>query len=140
MLWAPGTGGGAARNGSATVASPPRPLHHAPVRGRATTAPQSVAAPTPHLLLNGARHPATSPAPGPVAAPVPATTSPRTGPRPARRALCSRAYHPALTPAPLYWGGGTVGRFCTATDLPDKTDVLVHGYKTSGTAIGSRPA
>ena len=124
----------------ATVASPPRPIHPAPVRGRVTTAPRSAPPPLPHFLLNGARHPATSPAPGAVAVPVPATTAPWTRPRPARRALCSRAYHPTLTPALLYWGGGTVGRFRTATDLPGKIDVLVHGYKTSVTAICSRLA
>jgi len=72
--------------------------------------------------------------------PVPATKAPWTAPRPARRAPCSRAYHPALTPALLYWGGGTVGRFWTASDLPDKADVFIHGYKTSVTAISSRHA
>ena len=91
-------------------------------------------------LLNGSRHPAPSLAPGPVAVPVRATTVPWTGPRPARRELCSPAYHPALNPPPLYWGGGTVSRFWAATDHPDKTDVLVHGYKMSITEIRSRLA
>jgi len=61
-------------------------------------------------------------------------------PLPIRRAQCSRAYHPVLTPTPLFCGGGTGGRFWTATDDPDNIDVFVHGFKTSVTAICFRPA
>ena len=79
------------------------------------------------LDLNGARYSATAPAPGPVAVSVPVTTAHWTLPSPPRRGPCRRACHPALTPAPLHWGGGTIARFWTAAGLPYKSAAFVHG-------------